>query len=670
MAQSGEHGSLQPPATGYTEAPGSERRVFISYASHDAAVAQNVCSALEAAGFPCWMAPRDVVPGTLYADGIVRAINESGILVLLLSEHAIASSHVGKELERAASKRHPIIVLRTDAAPLTPAFEYFLSESQWIEVGSDGAGVAIAKLVRAVQRHLMPGSSAAPMHSPETGAGKSRVATPRHLWVIVAVVVALVLGTGYLWTAKPWLHGHSMAVGTSLTGEDKSIAVLPFTDMSEKKDQEYFADGMAEEILDVLVKIPGLKVIGRTSSFQFKGQNADLRTIGARLGARYLLEGSVRKSADRLRVTAQLIDGHDGAHVMSQVYDRNIGDVLKMQDEIAASLVRALQVEVGADAVVFRPVTHNSEAYALYLQGRHAYERYDQDGFEQAEIALKRALELDPAMAGAAADLALVYDSLGEWGFLAPAIAFEQARHTAQRALELDSKNVLARLVLGSVHDVYDWDWDAADRELRQAIALSANDPTVFTLLGRHLMIIGRSEDALKMMKAALAQDPLNPSSALALNWVQMRRGRLAEAEAAARRALEISPTYSGAHYYLALALLAEGQQDEALSEIQKEKDDETRLGGLAIVYYGLGRRTDSAAALAKMRKYDANDYAFGISEVYAYRGETDQALQWLDRAFAQKDCTLYLVKGDWPFKSLEFDTRYKAFLRKMNLPE
>jgi TolB-like protein/tetratricopeptide (TPR) repeat protein len=663
-----DHSESDSPSGPTEVAAGTARDLFISYATHDAEAAQKACSELEAAGFRCWMAPRDVVPGTLYADGIVRAINESRILVLILSEHAIASSHVGKELERAASKRRPIIVLRTDAAPLTPTFEYFLSESQWIEAGPGGRDAALAKLVRAVQRHLAPGFSVAAAHLPESRVGQSGVATPP--WVIAAVVLTVALGTAYLWAAKPWLHTHGVAVGTSPTAGDKSIAVLPFTDMSEKKDQEYFADGMAEEILDVLVKIPGLKVIGRTSSFQFKGQNVDLRTIGTQLGARYVLEGSVRTSADRLRVTAQLIDSRDGTHLMSQVYDRDIGDVLKTQDEIAASLVRALQVEVGADPIVFRPVTHNAEAYALYLQGRHAFERFDQDGFEQAENDLKRALELDPSMAGAAALLAVVYDSLGEWGFAPPAVTFERARHSAQHALELDPNNVLAHVVLGSVHDVYDWDWQSAEREQQQALALVPNDPFLLMFVARHLLIISRWDEALKMVQSALVQDPLNPAGVLTLTWIQLHRGRFAEAQTAARRVLEISPTYSGAHYYLAMALLADGQRDAALSEVQKETDDGTRLGGLAIAYHGLGRETDSVAALAKMRKDQANDYAFGISEAYAYRGEADQALQWLDRAFAQKDSTLYMIKGDWLFRGLEADPRYKAFLRKMHLPE
>ncbi len=256
------------------------------------------------AGFLCWIAPRNVVPGTMYADGIVRAIDESSILVLILSEQAVASAHVGKEIERAVSKRHPVVALRIDAAPLTAAFEYFLNQSQWIEGG--GSDAAIAQLVGAVGQHLSPGTATAPTNPKQASAVHRSAAAGRRTWVIAAVVVAVLLAGGYF-LDKAWRSKHETTASTAVIS-DKSIAVLPFTDMSEKKDQEYFADGMAEEIIDLLVKIPGLKVISRTSSFQFKGKSQDLRSIATQLGVAYVLEGSVRKSGDHLRVTAQLID--------------------------------------------------------------------------------------------------------------------------------------------------------------------------------------------------------------------------------------------------------------------------------------------------------------------------------------------------------------------------
>ncbi len=280
---------------------GSPCMLFISYASNDAEVAQEVCSALEAAGFPCWMAPRDVRPGAQYADAIVGAINEAKALVLVLSANAVASSHVGREVERAASKHKPIIAFRIDAAALNRALEYFLGESQWIDVPKLGMPAALAQLAEAVGSGSATLAHERPMTPHGVGMPRKRIALI--VAILVCVGAAAAAGT-YFWSLKH--HAEMPAAVAAIT--DKSIAVLPFTDMSEGKDQEYFADGMAEEILDLLAKISSLKVIGRTSSFHFKGKNEDLRTIGKALNAAYVVEGSVRKSGDQVRITAQLIN--------------------------------------------------------------------------------------------------------------------------------------------------------------------------------------------------------------------------------------------------------------------------------------------------------------------------------------------------------------------------
>src|SRR3984957_9351981 len=273
MDEPGESENLLVP-TDHAGASRAQHCVFISYATHNTALAKKACSALEAAGHRCWIAPRNVIPGTLYAEGIVRALDESTILVLILSEQAIASAHVGKELERAASKRHPIIALRTDTAPLTRAYEYFLNQSQWIEVGAGGTSGAIAQLVEAVGRHLSPGSAAAPTQASQTPMRKA--ATSRRVWVIAVALVALAVIAAYFVTDKTWFSKQGTArqerTDTTALVSDKSIAVLPFVDMSEKKDQEYFADGMSEEIINLLAKVPDLRVPARTSSFYFKGK--------------------------------------------------------------------------------------------------------------------------------------------------------------------------------------------------------------------------------------------------------------------------------------------------------------------------------------------------------------------------------------------------------------
>ena len=636
--------------------------VFVSYASQDAAVANSIVESLEAQGLKCWIAPRDVRPGTVYADAIVGAINRAKNLVLVLSASAMASAHVGREVERAASKRRQIIAFRVDDAPLSQELEYFLSNSQWIDAKALGMPAALAKLKEAVGQ-----GSGAPSQDVTSGKHPGR-AKRRIAIAATAVVVALGMAVGlglYFWSSK---HGAQVPSVAAIT--DKSIAVLPFVDMSEKKDQEYFADGMAEEIIALLVKVPGLKVIGRTSSFQFKGKTEDLRAIGTQLGVAYVLEGSVRKSGDRLRVTAQLINCRDGTHLLSQTYDRDLSDVLKLQDEIAANLVRALQIEVsGADDIASRPALTNTEAYTLVLQGEHALDRYDQQGFEQALSDFQRVLVLDPTFAQAAAGVSVAYEQLGEFGFVPVPVAFEQARRAADHALTLDPNNELAHAMLGLIHMVYDWDWAATDAEFKLARDLVPNDSFILLLAGQQSLIVGRWDEALKLLNASLALDPLGGGNYELLYHVQMRRGRLAEAVAAMRRTLEISPTFTFTHYNLGNALLARGKTEEALTEFLKEPSEHRRLVGSAVANFALRRKGDSDAALAQLLKNHGN-HPYNLALVYGFRGESDAALEWLDRAYAQKDPALEYVKGHPLLKNLESDARYKAFLKKMNLPE
>jgi TolB-like protein/Tfp pilus assembly protein PilF len=634
--------------------------LFVSYASQDAAVANSLIENLEQHGLKCWIAPRDVKPGAQYADAIVRAINEAKAVVLVMSGSAVGSSHVGKEIERASSKRKPIIAFRIDAAPLNHALEYFLSESQWIDVPKLGMPAALTKLAEAVG-HVSPVSPQAVPPVARSGGVRKRAV------IVAAAVIGIgaAVATGFhFW--PPGSRGDQAPAVAAIS--DKSIAVLPFTDMSEKKDQEYFADGMAEEIIDLLVKIPGLKVISRTSSFQFKGKTEDLHSIGTQLGVAYVLQGSVRKSGDRLRVTAQLINSRDGAHVWSETYDRDLSDVLKMQDEIAIALVRALQIEVGAD-IVSRPALRNTEAYTLYLQGRHAVDRFDRQGEEQAISDFERVLELDPSFAPAELGLSDAYFVLGLNGFMPPAVAYEKARQASERALTLDPNSAFAHAQLGEIHRNYDWDWAAADRELKQALALAPADGNILFSASGLSVSMGRWDEALKQVNAALAQDPLNQPTYFSLSLIQERRGRLEEAEAAARRSLEVNPTAPFGHFLIGSMLLDRSQPESALTEFSKEIVDGARLAGSAMAYFALGRKADSDAALAQMIKGQANR-PYLIARIYGFRGEQDKALKWLERAYEQKDSVLILVKGDPAFKKIEGDPRYKAFLRKMNLPE
>src|SRR6266404_2850591 len=515
----GSQSPTDPPAA--VPASDASIHVFISYASQDAAAASALVEALERQGVGCWIAPRDVKAGAQYADAIVRAISVAKAFVLVLSENAIASSHVSREIERASSKKRPIIALRIDAAPLTPALEYFLSDSQWIEVQTEKVEAAYARLIDAIRDPVRT----APRNGPAVRlAASSATAVAAHPklrlnWILLAAATVFVVAV--LLVSKFWIASHvaqekplattslapAAGVPAQHTISEKSVAVLPFTDMSEKKDQEYFADGLSEEILNVLAGIPTLSVIGRTSSFQFKGKNDDLRAIGAKLGAAYVLEGSVRRSGDRVRVTAQLISTQNGVHRWSNSYDRPFGDVFKLQGELAAGVARALDIIVYYDTLQSHNASTNPEAYDLYLRGQYASDRYDREGFEGAVNYFQQALDVDPSYAAAATGVGVMLILQAEFGFASVAETYERARHSLETAIRLDPKSGEAHAWLGWVHTAYDWDWPAADAEMKEALRLWPHDPTVLVCAARLSEALAHWDEAVRQLNSAITRD-------------------------------------------------------------------------------------------------------------------------------------------------------------------
>jgi TolB-like protein/Flp pilus assembly protein TadD len=454
----------------------------------------------------------------------------------------------------------------------------------------------------------------------------------------------------------PWVDATAETNAPML---ERSIAVMPFVDMSEKQDQRYFADGMAEEVINLLTKVPGLRVISRS---------ARSRSVGSVPGAAYTVEGSIRRSGNRLRVTAQLVGTQDGSHLWSGSYDKDFGEVLKIQDEIAAGLVRALQVAVGVD-LPSRPVLKSTAGYDLYQRGRHALDRFDKVGFEKAAGYFEQALALDPSALRAAESLALVHLYMVEWGYAPPREGFERARASWDSVLALDAVSAVAHAQLALISAIYDWDWAAAVARIQRALALDPRDPGILVTAGIIHLALGRLDEAAASFNAALALDPLGAVAHGALGTVHHRSGRLPLAEAEFRRALEISPTYLWGHWSLGTVLLSAGNLDAALSQMQQATPDWGGDVGLACIYHAMNRRSESDAALARATKEFAGRCAYIISEAHAFRGEIDQAFTWLERAFDQKDVMLYRIKGDPILRNLEPDPRYKAFLKKMKLP-
>jgi TolB-like protein len=665
----------------------SSKAVFLSYASQDAETAQRLCNALRVAGIEVWFDQSELRGGDAWDASIRRQIKNCALFIPVISKntHTRGEGYFRLEWKLAVDRSHlmasdlpfllPVVV--DDTPDKEDRVPDRFREVQWTRLPG---GANADRFVEHVRRLLAPDtttqaqtSALPPVRAAST---RSRPSASRSfvLWIVGGL---LIVSIGYIVADKFLASKHAVpttdapATAAMPVASDKSIAVLPFTDMSERKDQGYFAEGMAEEIVNLLVKIPELKVIGQTSSFLIKGKTDDLRNIGSTLGAAYLVEGSVRRSNDRVRVTAQLIDTRDGTHRWAETYDRSASDILKVQGEIATSVVRALQLEVvPAHLSVPRPKIANSEAYDAYLRGLRSFDRRDQAGLEEAVVDFRHALELDPTFSSAADAIARAKISQAYWGLVPARVGFEDARAAAEAALLLNSNSPDAHGVLCGVYTDYDWNWEAAGRESKIIMALAPKNPQILLYVADERLALGQFSEAAQLLGAAIAADPLDAELFLERAWVFERLGRLAEAESDARRVLEIRPTFAWAHFYLGVVLVVERKADAAVAEMQKEASVGLQDAGLAVAFHAMHRDKDADQALARLREEDSEDLAMEVAEVYAFRGQKKQAFEWLERAFAQKDINIYYMKGDPLLKNLEGDSRYRTFLRKMNLPE
>jgi TolB-like protein len=678
----------QPEGTADSE---KAARAFISYASQDKAVADAVCQALELAGVPCWIAPRDVVLGGSYAGEIVHAIDATKLLILILSKNSAESKHVLREVERASSKGHSVVGFKIDMAPISADLEYFLNTSQWLDASDTGVERALPRLVDAVKRVISSPSAAGGVQgaagspSPQAAVSSPENRRPRFLALALGVLVAL--GSAYLVVDKLWLSKRgapAAPVTPAVPGiSEKSIAVLPFTDMSEKKDQEYFADGLAEELIDHLAHNVDLKVIARTSSFAFKGKNEDMRSIATKLGVANLLEGSVRKAGGELRITAQLIRASDGVHLWSEIYDRKLNDIFKLQDEISTTVAKALNVALNATpAVADQPGTPGKSgiaAYNLFLKGNYFFMRGEKGDTSKAIESYRLALNLQPQYALAWAMLARAYawqgnSWQGDLGEMTPAEAAVKGRDAAQRALAIDPNCATAYYARGNISRVIDGDWMAALSDYKRTVELDPRGE-----VGRHaqenILILkgalsGQYAELIDWLRSEQKRDPLDTQAFSDLAGFELFAGSLDESAADYRQLLELDSAFATAQAQYGLTLLLMGKNAEALAATEKETDDASRLAGLACVYWAMDRRADSDAALDELKRGFADRNAYLIAAAYAYRGEADTAFSWLDHAYQHAKGALEDLRVDPMFRGLHGDPRFAALLSKVKLVE
>ncbi len=451
-----------------------------------------------------------------------------------------------------------------------------------------------------------------------------------------------------------------------------SVAVLPFTDLSPGKDQEYFSDGLAEEILNTLAHVEGLRVVGRTSSFSFKGRNEDLRSVGRKLDVGTVLEGSVRKDGSRVRVSAQIVNVADGFRVWSETYDRELTGIFEVQDEIARAVAEALKVQLlrpGASALRRRATS--PESYAQYLLGKHLFGR---QAFSRAAQAHERALGLEPDYAPALAGLALAltYRDYGE-GEESTSAALEireRALAAAERAVALAPDLPDGYRARGFLRCVHRYDWTGGLADLERALSLQPGDAENHLFLGVMRGAYGRLEGAIAEARRAVELDPLSAPAWNALGWLQIFAGELAPARGPLGRSLDIAPQQGFAAQNLGVISLLEGNPAAAQEEFGRSTLPQSRLQGIALAQHDLGNQAEARRALEALVAASPGRYASVIAWIHAWWGDADSAYEWLDRAYARRDLRLALLVKNHPLlRKVRADPRYPALLRRMSLP-
>lgn len=486
----------------------------------------------------------------------------------------------------------------------------------------------------------------------------------KKIYSLLGLAVILVV-IGYLTWQRPWKSEGSQQ--TTDTPE-RSIAVLPFANMSNDREQEYFSDGLSEELLNLLTKVPDLTVIGRSSSFSFKGKNEDLRSIGKQLRASYLLQGSVRKDGNRIRVTAQLIRSSDGTQVWSDSYDKEFENIFKIQEQISFAVIQKLKFKL-------LPISNvsgsgNLDAYNLILQGNYYFDRLDEENVGRAVELYTQALAIDSTNARAWAELANAKSRQAWQNYIDGEEGRKQAKAAALKAIQLDSTLAAGYLELGD-HFLYgEFNWKAAEEYFQKGLKLDPDNSDILYSLGGGLYFaMGKWDDAIKYMKRSIDLDPLRPISYLNLGNILAHAGRIEEANSYLRKALELDPEFQRAHMYLGRNLLLAGKIDSALNEMKLENTDVFKTFGLTLAFHSVGRKKEADEMFDLFLKNYGTQWSYLQAEIYAFRHQVDEAFNSLENAYQKRDGWLVFLKGDPLLKNLKTDPRYRVFMQKMNLP-
>ncbi len=500
---------------------------------------------------------------------------------------------------------------------------------------------------------------------------KSKISASTKLWLGVAGIVGITFIILFAFVFNSSEPG--------LISNEKSIAVMPFADMSPEKDQAYFADGMAEEIINALTQIPGLKVSARTSAFQFREQENDIQTIGEKLGVTTILKGSVRKSGNTLRITVQLVNVADGFHLWSETYDRQLTDVFVIQDDLSNSIVNALQVKLSGDEVktLDTRMPTSVEAYNFYLKGRYFWNKRTEEGLQKSIEFFQQAIDLDPTYALAYAGLADAYVILGWWQYLEPKETFTKAKSAARKAIEIDDSLAEAHAALAFSKFTYDWDWQGAEKEFKRAIALNPKYASAHQWYADWLGIMGRYDEARAEIRKALELDPLSLIINAASGLLYQYAGDDDKAIRQLNKTLEMDPNFIPAHSWLFGSYLRKGMHDKSFNhfiaaysafyELTSEEKDAVHT-----IYEDFGWDGVARFMIAKLEVRSKEKYVSpaDLSMYYVLLGDHEQALDYLEKAYQIRSSRMAYLGVMPEFEALHSEPRFQALLKKVGLPQ
>ena len=663
---------------------GISHAVFLSYASQDSEAAQRICEALRAAGVEVFLDQNGLRGGDAWDQKIRHEIHDCALFIPLVSQHTQErlEGYFRREWKLAIDRTHDIAEQKPFLVPVvvdgTRDQEAFVPDAfravQWTRLpGGETPPAFVERIKRLMSPELSPMSA---VSGTAPAVRKSVRPTQRSKPVLLATIALVVFAAlAYFVAGKFWIQEFLTPAPAAFAPPPHSIAVLPFANMSGDKDQEYISDGLTEELLNSLAAINELQVAARTSAFSFKGKDTDIGTIARKLNVGAVLEGSVRRSANTLRITAQLINAVTGFHVWSKTYDRDLGDVLKLQTEIATAVASALKVTLLGDvaAKVELGGTRNAAAFDAYLRALKAVQSRHDDAKDIPAViaAYTEAIRLDPnfALAFAGRSFALTaYASIVATG-AAIRDGFEKAESDARRAIELAPELPQAHLALGSVFESGTLDFSQAREEYERAAALAPGNAQVLRFSGALDATMGHFDVGIAAARRAVVLDPLARNSHLVFGAALYSARRYREAATAYAEAISLNPDYTEPYADRGLAFYGLGDLESARSSCEMKRDDSSSPQCLAVVYNKLSRHADADGELAKIKARLGDAGAYQYATIYAQWGDHTKALEWLDIAMRLRDPGLESMKTDPLLDPLRKEPRFQAVMRDLKFP-